>query len=100
MTLPMTLKTCCTLFLFLLTALLVPPASYAQIAPTIEPHLVGSDSCRSCHQKEFDGWKKTRMANVIRDPRQHPEAVLGDFNTPDPVRTFTLDQVAFVYGSR
>lgn len=40
------------------------------------------------------------MANVVRDPRLHPEAVLGDFTHPDPVRTFTLDDVAFVYGSR
>ena len=61
---------------------------------------VGSESCRKCHQNEFDGWKKTRMANVVRDPRLHPEAVLGDFEHPDPNRTFDLSQVAFVYGSR
>ena len=40
------------------------------------------------------------MANVIRDPKLHPDAVLGDFTHPDPVRAFKLDQVAFVYGSR
>jgi predicted CXXCH cytochrome family protein len=40
------------------------------------------------------------MANVVRDPREHPDAVLGDFKDPDPVRTFSLDDVAFVYGSR
>ena len=40
------------------------------------------------------------MANVVRDPKEHPEAVLGDFVHADPIRTFTLDQVAFVYGSR
>jgi predicted CXXCH cytochrome family protein len=40
------------------------------------------------------------MANVVRDPKVHPDAVLGDFTHPDPVRTFTLSQVAFVYGSR
>ena len=73
----------------------------ARISPAqTTPRFLGSESCRSCHQKEYDGWKQTRMANVVRDPRQHPEAVLGDFNSPDPVRTFTLDQVAFVYGSR
>ena len=32
--------------------------------------------------------------------KEHPEAVLGDFKHDDPVRTFGLDQVAFVYGSR
>ena len=40
------------------------------------------------------------MANVIRDPKVHPEAVLGDFTSPSPLRTFTLGDVAFVYGSR
>jgi predicted CXXCH cytochrome family protein len=40
------------------------------------------------------------MANIVRDPNQHPEAVLGDFASSDPVRTFTLNDVAFVYGSR
>jgi len=45
---------------------------------------VGSASCRSCHQKEYDGWKQTRMANVVRDPREHPDAVLGDFTSSKP----------------
>lgn len=40
------------------------------------------------------------MANVVRDPKEHPDAVLGDFSHPDPVVTFDLSQVAFVYGSR
>jgi|HubBroStandDraft_6_1064221.scaffolds.fasta_scaffold88336_4 RNA polymerase sigma-70 factor (ECF subfamily) len=36
------------------------------------------------------------MANVVRDPRLHPEAVLGDFVHSSPFRTFSLDDVAFV----
>ncbi|MBB5319320.1 hypothetical protein [Tunturibacter empetritectus] len=40
------------------------------------------------------------MANVVRDPKEHPEEVVGDFIHADPLRTFSLDQVAFVYGSR
>jgi predicted CXXCH cytochrome family protein len=75
-----------------------PPAASGQ--PPAGAAYVGSAACRSCHQKEYDGWKQTRMANVVRDPREHPEAVLGDFTSTDPVRTFTLDDVAFVYGSR
>lgn len=63
-------------------------------------HFVASEACKKCHEKEYSGWKQTRMANVVRDPREHPEAVLGDFAHDDPVRTFGLDQVAFVYGSR
>jgi hypothetical protein len=63
-------------------------------------HFAGSESCKACHAKEYNGWKQTRMANVVRDPREHPEAVVGDFTHADPLRTFDLDQVAFVYGSR
>ncbi|GAC1655587.1 MAG: hypothetical protein NVS9B15_16460 [Acidobacteriaceae bacterium] len=61
---------------------------------------VGSESCKGCHTAAYDGWKKTRMANVLRDPKVHPDAVLGDFAHADPVRSFELSEVAFVYGSR
>jgi predicted CXXCH cytochrome family protein len=78
---------------------LVAQTGISQEAPQ-KPHFVGSESCRTCHAKVFDGWKQTRMANVVRDPKVHPEAVLGDFEHPDPNRPFDLSQVAFVYGSR
>jgi predicted CXXCH cytochrome family protein len=69
-------------------------------AQELKAHFVGSESCKSCHLVQYNGWKKTRMANVVLDPKEHPEAVLGDFVHDDPARTFGLDQVAFVYGSR
>ncbi len=71
-----------------------------QAQPTATAHFVGSEACRSCHAAAYDGWKQTRMANVVRDPREHPEAVLGDFINASPIRTFSLDQIVFVYGSR
>ena len=40
------------------------------------------------------------MANVVIDPREHPEVVLPDFSRPDPLVTFTLADVALVYGSK
>ena len=61
---------------------------------------VGSAACRPCHADTYERWSKTRMANVVRDPREHPEAVLPDFTKADPLLTFTLDEVGFVYGSR
>jgi len=61
---------------------------------------VGSEQCKKCHEAVYNAWKTTRMANVVRDPKAHPEAVLGDFSHPSPIRDFDLDQVAFVYGSR
>jgi len=74
-----------------------PPAP----APsTAGAHFVGSKQCESCHAETYASWRQTRMANVVEDPKQHPEAVLGDFTHPDPNVTFTLDQVAFTYGSR
>jgi predicted CXXCH cytochrome family protein len=63
-------------------------------------HFVGSDSCKRCHAEAYNGWKQTRMANVVRDPKDHPEAVLGDFTHADPLVTFDLKDIAFIYGSR
>jgi predicted CXXCH cytochrome family protein len=40
------------------------------------------------------------MANVVVDPREHPEAVIPDFTKPDPALTFSLNDVALVYGSK
>jgi len=40
------------------------------------------------------------MANVVQDPKQHPEAVLPDFSKPDPLLTFKLSDVAFTYGTK
>jgi predicted CXXCH cytochrome family protein len=39
------------------------------------------------------------MANVVRDPREHPEAIIPDLTKPDPLVNFTKDDIAFVYGS-
>jgi predicted CXXCH cytochrome family protein len=61
---------------------------------------VGSTACSGCHAPTFERWKRTRMANVVRDPREHPDAIVGDFTTPNPLVTFTKDQIAFVYGSK
>ena len=62
-------------------------------------HYVGSAQCESCHQEIYDRWKKTPMANVVRDPREHPEAIAPDLSKADPLVTFTKDDIAFVYGS-
>jgi predicted CXXCH cytochrome family protein len=62
-------------------------------------HFVGSQACKSCHEDQYARWAKTKMANVVRDPKEHPEAVIPDFSKADPLLTFSLDDVAFVYGS-
>ncbi len=38
------------------------------------------------------------MANVVRDPKTHPDAIIPDLSKPDPLVKFTKDDIAFVYG--
>jgi len=40
------------------------------------------------------------MANVVRDPRTHPDAILPDLTKSDPLVTFKKEDIAFVYGSK
>jgi predicted CXXCH cytochrome family protein len=61
---------------------------------------LGSTSCQSCHAAIYERWKKTLMANVVRDPREHPEAIIPDLSKPDPLVTFTANDVALTYGSK
>jgi predicted CXXCH cytochrome family protein len=68
----------------------------AQIITTA--HYIGSQACEKCHTQIYDHWKKTPMANVVRDPREHPDAIIPDLAT-DTVAKFTKDQVSLVYGS-
>src|SRR6202165_1890714 len=61
---------------------------------------VGSTACQQCHAEIYGRWKKTRMANVVRDPKEYPEAITPDVTKPNPLVTFTKDDIAFVYGSK
>ena len=61
---------------------------------------VGSQACKPCHPAIYERWKKTRMANVVQNPKEHPDAILGDFTNPDPLVTFSKDDIAFTYGSK
>lgn len=60
----------------------------------------GSAACKTCHTNLYERWSKTRMANVIVDPKVHPEAIIPDFSKPDPLLTFKKEDVAFTYGSK
>jgi predicted CXXCH cytochrome family protein len=61
-------------------------------------HYVGSQACAKCHADIYERWQKTPMANIVRDPRQHPDAIIPDLSTNN-VSKFSREQVAFVYGS-
>lgn len=89
-------------FAFLSAGAFLPASGVnAQVKPDLAgAHYSGSQACQRCHQDLYAGWKQSKMANILLDPREHPEAVKGDFSHPDPVRTFSLEEVAFLYGSR
>jgi len=81
----------------------VPPPASAGPAALPEDSTarhVGSAACRSCHQEIYDRWRKTRMANVVLDPKVHPEAIIPDMSKSDPVVTFAVSDISFVYGSK
>lgn len=70
-----------------------------QTAAVNGAHYVGSKACQSCHQDIYARWVKTPMANVLRDPKVHPDAFAADPSTaPDDLK-FSKDDVAFIYGS-
>src|SRR5215470_9235263 len=71
------------------------PAAQRASTPSVSAY-VGSAACSRCHAPIYERWKRSRMANVVRDPREHPDAIIPDLNQPNPVVTFTKDQIAFV----
>jgi predicted CXXCH cytochrome family protein len=68
--------------------------------PLFGQQYTGSTACKTCHPQVYARWSKTRMANVVRDPKEHPEAIIPDLSKADPVVTFTKNDIAFVYGSK
>lgn len=73
-------------------------AEQSQQAAVRTAHYVGSQACAKCHADIYERWQKTPMANIVRDPRQHPDAIIPDLSTNN-VSKFSREQVAFVYGS-
>ena len=78
------------------------PALQAQAvaAPGPQATYVGSSRCGDCHAAIYARWARTRMANVVTDPKLHPEVIIPDLSKADPLLTFTRDDIAFVYGSK
>jgi predicted CXXCH cytochrome family protein len=74
---------------------------HAQQAATINSaHYVGSKACQKCHAEIYEHWRKTPMANVVRDPHKFPDAIIPDLASNNiPNSKFIRDDVALVYGS-
>jgi len=79
-------------------SLTTPQQKAEQTATASTAHYVGSAACEKCHAQIYERWKKTPMANVVRDPREHPDAIIPNLATNNVSPKFTKDQVAFVYG--
>src|SRR5215471_20121115 len=86
----------CAVLLLALSAFTLEPRAQVQTGA----NYVGSAACKTCHPATWTRWSKTRMANVLADPKVRPEAILPDFAKPDPALTFTLADVSFVYGGK
>jgi mono/diheme cytochrome c family protein len=82
------------------TSLSPKPVALAGAKPAPDAHYVSSAVCQSCHTGVYEHWKKTRMANVVRDPKEYPDAIIPDLSKPDSLVTFTKDHIAFVHGSK
>ena len=78
-------------FIFMCATCTVSPLVFAQaVPPSAQPstgrrQYVGSTTGKTCHPRIYGRWEKTRMANVVRDPKQHPRAILPDLSKPDPL---------------
>ena len=79
-------------------AALTPQEQSQQATVAKSAHYVGSAACQKCHAQIYEHWQKTPMANVVRDPREHPEAIIPDLATNNVSKKFTKADVAFVYG--
>jgi predicted CXXCH cytochrome family protein len=87
-----------TLVLLLIAPALARPQANPPAAPQVAAKYVGSRACQTCHADIYARWQKTPMANVVRDPHQHPDAVIPDLSA-DTIAKFTKDDIALVYGS-
>src|SRR6185312_14849399 len=71
----------------------------AMIPAIAAPSYVSSAACKTCHAAIYARWQKTPMANVVRDPKEHPDAIIPDLSKPDPLVKFKKEDIALVYGS-
>ncbi len=89
----------CVSFVFAAT-LITLGISLKTLAATDDASYVGSDQCQECHQKIYKTWRQTLHSQMARDVSKDPRAIVGDFETPSDVRTFTRDQVVYTIGNQ
>jgi Cytochrome c552/Cytochrome c554 and c-prime/Doubled CXXCH motif (Paired_CXXCH_1) len=87
-------------WLFIVLVPVLTAASVWQLHPRGEsPVYVTSLACRQCHQDAYNSWNNTLHPKMFR-PVKNDKNILGDFNSKDPVLTFSKDEVEYVVGNR
>jgi len=66
----------------------------------INATFVGAETCKQCHERTYLDWKTSLHARMVRDAREDPEIIQGDFATPNAIRTFSEKEIDFVLGSQ
>lgn len=61
---------------------------------------VGSETCKRCHERTYLEWRTSLHSRMMRDVKEEPLANIGDFDSPNDVRTFTKEEAAYVLGSQ
>jgi predicted CXXCH cytochrome family protein len=85
---------------FILVFLPAVPGAQAAPPPGPTASYVGSTACKTCHPALYARWSKTRMANVVTDPKEHPDVILPDLAKTDALLTFKKSDIALVYGAK
>jgi hypothetical protein len=57
---------------------------------------VGSEACRDCHEEITLKWEKTLHARMMQDPKEKPDAILGDMTQSLP---FKKEDIAYTLGN-
>ena len=60
----------------------------------------GSETCKKCHERTYLEWKTSLHSRMMRDVKVDPLANIGDFETPNDVRTFSKEEIAYTLGSQ
>ena len=64
------------------------------------PSYVGSDSCKSCHEIQFQSLNQNTLHPKIFLPITSQSQILGDFDQNNPLVTFKKEDVTYVVGSK
>ncbi|MCJ7806909.1 MAG: hypothetical protein MUP57_05120 [Clostridia bacterium] len=59
----------------------------------------GSEACKKCHERTYLEWRTSLHSRMMRDAGQDTAAIIGDFETPNDIRTFTKEEVNYTLGS-